>query len=53
MDESRGSTKNRKTGEITNTPADKAQVLYQTKLSKNNTGVWQTTSVTATQRGCQ
>ncbi|MER5545794.1 hypothetical protein ABT072_25840 [Streptomyces sp. NPDC002589] len=53
VDESKGSTKDRKTGEITNTPADKAHVLYQTKLSKNDTGVWQTTSVTTTQGGCR
>ncbi|EPD54702.1 hypothetical protein HMPREF1211_07939 [Streptomyces sp. HGB0020] len=53
VDESKGATKNRKTGETTNTPADKAQVLYRTKLSKNDAGVWQTTTVTTTQGGCQ
>lgn len=53
VDESKASTKNRKTGEITETPADTAQVLYQTKLSKNDDGVWQTTSVTTTQSGCK
>jgi hypothetical protein len=53
VDESKASTKNGKTGEITNTPAATAQVLYQTKLRKNADGVWQTTSVTTTQGGCK
>ncbi|MET9899855.1 hypothetical protein [Streptomyces sp. NPDC006446] len=53
VDESKASTKNRKTGEITETPADTAQVLYQAKLSKNDDGVWQTTSVSTTQGGCK
>ncbi|WP_327297310.1 MULTISPECIES: hypothetical protein [unclassified Streptomyces] len=52
VDESKGSTKNRKTGEGTSTPADKAHVLYQTKLAKTNEGIWKTTSVTTTQGGC-
>lgn len=53
VDEGKGSSKNRKTGEIAHTPADKAKVLYRTKLSKHDDGVWQSTSVTSTQGGCQ
>ncbi|MFJ5290125.1 hypothetical protein [Streptomyces sp. NPDC088348] len=53
VDESKSSTRNTKTNKVTGTPADKAQVLYRTKLSKNSSGVWQTTFVTTTQGGCR
>ncbi|MGW2646752.1 hypothetical protein ACWC2T_17955 [Streptomyces sp. NPDC001393] len=53
VDEGKGSTKDLKTGEVTNTPANQAYVLYQTKLSKTSDGVWKTTAVTTTQGGCK
>lgn len=53
VDEGKGSTKNLETGEVTSTPADDAFVLYQTKLSKSDEGVWKTTTVTTTRGGCQ
>ncbi|MGA4847065.1 hypothetical protein ACOBQB_12675 [Streptomyces sp. G5(2025)] len=52
-DESKASTQNRKTKKVTETPSDKAQVLYRTKLRKSSRGVWQTTFVSTTQGGCQ
>ncbi|MFE6157439.1 hypothetical protein ACFQ7F_00760 [Streptomyces sp. NPDC056486] len=52
VDESKASTQNRKTKKVTKTPADKAQALYRTKLAKSK-GIWQTTSSTTTQGGCQ
>ncbi|MFD4528091.1 hypothetical protein ACFWP7_30005 [Streptomyces sp. NPDC058470] len=53
VDEGEGSTKNLKTGEVTDTPSDEAYVLYQTKLSKSDDGVWRTTTVESTRGGCQ
>lgn len=52
VDESKASTQNRETKKVTKTPADKAQALYRTKLAKSQ-GVWQTTSLSTTQGGCQ
>ncbi|MEU3440873.1 hypothetical protein AB0926_23900 [Streptomyces griseoincarnatus] len=50
-DESKSFLKNRKTGEVDNTPttAD-SYVLYHTALTRNADGVWQTTDV-ASERG--
>ncbi|MCT7351321.1 hypothetical protein N4P33_03950 [Streptomyces sp. 15-116A] len=53
VDEGKGSTKNLKTGEVTKTPADDAFVLYQTKLRKEDGGVWKTTTVTTRRGGCR
>jgi len=53
VDEGEGSTKNLKTGEVTDTPSDEAYVLYQTKLSKSDDGVWRTTTVESTRGGCK
>lgn len=52
VDESKASTQNLKTKKVTKTPADKAQALYRTKLAKSK-GIWQTTSLSTTQGGCQ
>ncbi|CAL9488679.1 hypothetical protein [Streptomyces sp. enrichment culture] len=53
VDEGAGSTKNLKTGAVTKTPTDDAFVLYQTKLSKSDDGVWKTTTVKTTRGGCE
>ncbi|MEU4926973.1 hypothetical protein AB0G54_10780 [Streptomyces yokosukanensis] len=53
VDEGKGSTKNIKTGEVTNTPANQAYVFYQTKLSRSGDGIWKTTAVASTQGGCK
>ena len=45
-DESKSFLKNRKTGKIDNTPTSATSyVLYNTKLAKNDQGVWQTINV--------
>ncbi|GGV26921.1 hypothetical protein [Streptomyces spectabilis] len=50
-DESKAYTKNRKTGKPDKTPVtDKSYVLYNTRLDKNEQGVWQTTMLSS-QRG--
>ncbi|MGW6056389.1 hypothetical protein [Streptomyces sp. NPDC055189] len=53
VDESKASTKHRKTGEITTTPAKTALVLYRTKLSKADEGVWKTTTVQTEPGACK
>ncbi|MEV8320700.1 hypothetical protein AB0Q95_41780 [Streptomyces sp. NPDC059900] len=53
VDESKGSTKHRKTGEITTTPAKTALVQYRTKLSKTDDGVWKTTTVQTEPGACK
>ncbi|MEU6761421.1 hypothetical protein ABZ916_02745 [Streptomyces sp. NPDC046853] len=53
VDESKGSTKDRKTGEVTHTPAKTALVLYWTKLSKSDNGVWKTTTVQTEPGACK
>ncbi|MGW5866077.1 hypothetical protein ACWFRJ_28270 [Streptomyces sp. NPDC055239] len=53
VDESKGSTKDIKTGEVTTTPAKNALVLYRTKLSKTDDGVWKTTMVQTEQGACK
>ncbi|MGW7074653.1 hypothetical protein [Streptomyces sp. NPDC054866] len=51
VDESRGSTKNTKTGEVERTPQDsKARVQYRNRLDKTSQGVWKT-SYSETERG--
>ncbi|MFJ3231519.1 hypothetical protein [Streptomyces sp. NPDC086787] len=53
VDEGKGSTKDLKTGKVTNTPADDAYAFYQTKLSKSGDGVWKTTMVKSTRGDCK
>lgn len=53
VDEGKGSTKNMKTGKVTATPADDALVLYRTKLSKTDDGVWKTTMVQTERGACK
>lgn len=51
VDESRGSTKNTKTGEVERTPQNsKARVQYRNRLDKTSQGVWKT-SYSETERG--
>ncbi|MFH9978174.1 hypothetical protein ACH4ND_02750 [Streptomyces sp. NPDC017179] len=50
-DESKGFNKNRKTGKVNKTPSNESPyVLYNTRLQKNEQGVWQTTNLIS-QRG--
>ncbi|MFD5023932.1 hypothetical protein [Streptomyces sp. NPDC058373] len=45
MDESKGATKNRKTGKVTGTPDDMSPMLqYRTTLERDGKGVWKTRS---------
>ncbi|MFH8488181.1 hypothetical protein [Streptomyces longisporoflavus] len=53
VDESNASTKHRKTGEVTTTPVKGALLLYRTKLSKTDEGVWKTTTVQTEQGACK
>ncbi|MFH8294201.1 hypothetical protein [Streptomyces sp. NPDC018059] len=53
VDESKGSTKDTKTGKVTATPADDALVLYRTKLRKTKEGVWKTTMVQTERGACK
>ncbi|MEU6195060.1 hypothetical protein [Streptomyces sp. NPDC047061] len=47
-DESKGFNKNRKTGKVDRTPSDQSPyVLYNTRVEKNDSGVWQTTALTS------
>ncbi|WP_308310658.1 hypothetical protein [Streptomyces sp. GbtcB6] len=47
-DESKGFNKNRKTGKVDRTPSDQSPyVLYDTRVEKNDSGVWQTTALTS------
>ncbi|MEV6765352.1 hypothetical protein AB0N16_32885 [Streptomyces sp. NPDC051105] len=47
-DESKGFNKNRKTGKVDRTPSDQnPYVLYDTRVEKNDSGVWQTTALTS------
>ncbi|MGW7424771.1 hypothetical protein ACWGJB_32870 [Streptomyces sp. NPDC054813] len=47
-DESKGFNKNRKTGKVDRTPSDQSPfVLYNTRLVKNGSGVWQTAALTS------
>ncbi|MEU6112507.1 hypothetical protein ABZ853_29385 [Streptomyces albidoflavus] len=51
MDESKGATKNRRTGKVSGTPADVSPTLqYRNTLEKNSKGVWKTRS-SETERG--
>lgn len=53
VDERKASTKNRKTGKITNTPNKPEHVLqYRLRLDKNSQGVWKTSSVTTVPGAC-
>lgn len=48
-DESKGFSKDKKTGEIAKTPVTKnSYVLYNTRLDKNADGVWQTSQIVST-----
>ncbi|GAA3125710.1 hypothetical protein ACFQ0X_26865 [Streptomyces rectiviolaceus] len=53
VDEGKGSTRDTKTGKITHTPADDALVLYRTKLSKTDEGIWKTTMVQSEGGACK
>ncbi|WP_432092778.1 hypothetical protein [Streptomyces sp. bgisy100] len=53
VDEGKGSTKDMKTGEVTDTPADDAFVLYRTELSRTDEGVWRTTMVRTEKGACK
>ncbi|MFI6248422.1 hypothetical protein [Streptomyces sp. NPDC051016] len=45
-DESKGFNKNRKTGKVDKSPSDQSPyVLYNTRLEKNEKGVWQTSNL--------
>ncbi|MEU9209448.1 hypothetical protein AB0D27_16235 [Streptomyces sp. NPDC048415] len=45
-DESKGFNKNRKTNKVDKTPSDESPyVLYNTRVEKNDQGVWQTTNL--------
>ncbi|MER6226961.1 hypothetical protein ABT189_41510 [Streptomyces sp900105755] len=47
-DESKGFNKNRKTGKVDPTPSDQSPyVLYDTRVERNDSGVWQTTALTS------
>ncbi|MEU1168591.1 hypothetical protein ABZ372_54080 [Streptomyces sp. NPDC005921] len=47
-DESKGFNKNRKTGKVDRTSSDQSPyVLYDTRVEKNGSGVWQTTVLTS------
>ncbi|MFD4597775.1 hypothetical protein ACFWPQ_07005 [Streptomyces sp. NPDC058464] len=47
-DESEGFNKNRKTGKVDRTPSEQSPyVLYNTRVQKNASGVWQTTALTS------
>ncbi|WP_316778957.1 hypothetical protein [Streptomyces sasae] len=47
-DESKGFNKNRKTGKVDRTPSDQSPyVLYDTRVEKNGSGVWQTSALTS------
>ncbi|MFF3764408.1 hypothetical protein ACFYYR_10030 [Streptomyces sp. NPDC001922] len=53
MDESKGYTKNRKTGEMKGTrPGKNPHLLYRVMLSKNSDGVWVTTRAEAERGEC-
>ncbi|MFJ8188676.1 hypothetical protein ACIQ8D_02575 [Streptomyces sp. NPDC096094] len=48
-DESKGFSKDKKTGEVAKTPVTKnSYVLYNTRLDKNADGVWQTSQIIST-----
>ncbi|MFF2847188.1 hypothetical protein ACFVT5_12715 [Streptomyces sp. NPDC058001] len=48
-DESKGFSKDKKTGEISKTPVTKnSYVFYNTRLDKNGAGVWQTSQIIST-----
>ncbi|MER7836717.1 hypothetical protein ABTY98_12575 [Streptomyces sp. NPDC096040] len=47
-DESKGLNKNRKTGKVDRTPSNQSPyVLYNTRVEKNDSDVWQTTALTS------
>ncbi|MFD3586465.1 hypothetical protein [Streptomyces sp. NPDC058683] len=47
-DESKGFNRNRKTGKVDRTPSDQSPyVLYNTRLVKSGSGVWQTAALTS------
>jgi hypothetical protein len=53
-DESKGFSKDKKTGEVDRTPVTKnSYVLYNTKLDKNAAGVWQTSQIISTRGAAQ
>ncbi|MGK9460957.1 hypothetical protein ACSLFT_13065 [Streptomyces sp. G6] len=53
-DESKGFSKDKKTGEIAKTPVTKnSYVLYNTRLDKNSDGVWQTSQILSTRGAAQ
>ncbi|GAA5208689.1 hypothetical protein [Streptomyces thinghirensis] len=53
-DESKGFSKDKKTGEIAKTPVTKnSYVLYNTRLDKNADGVWQTSQIISTRGAAQ
>ncbi|WP_416475568.1 hypothetical protein [Streptomyces sp. LKA04] len=53
-DESKGFSKDRKTGKVAKTPVTKnSYVLYNTRLEKNADGVWQTSQIISTRGAAQ
>ncbi|MET8685148.1 hypothetical protein ABZV77_13110 [Streptomyces sp. NPDC004732] len=53
VDESKGSTRNTRTGEVVRTPQDaKARVQYRNRLAKTSQGVWQTRYSETERGGC-
>lgn len=53
-DESKGFSKDKKTGKVSRTPVTKnSYVLYNTRLDKNPDGVWQTSQIISTRGAAQ
>ncbi|MFF7553922.1 hypothetical protein ACFZA9_13675 [Streptomyces olivaceus] len=53
-DESKGFSKDKKTGEVAKTPVTKnSYLLYNTRLEKNSDGVWQTSQIISTRGAAQ
>jgi hypothetical protein len=53
-DESKGFSKDKKTGKIAKTPVTKnSYVLYNTSLTKNSAGIWQTSQIISTRGAAQ
>ncbi|MFD5567096.1 hypothetical protein [Streptomyces cadmiisoli] len=53
-DESKGFSKDKKTGKVAETPVTKnSYVLYNTRLDKNSEGVWQTSQIVSTRGAAQ
>ena len=53
-DESKGFSKDKKTGKADKTPVTKnSYVLYNTRLEKNSSGTWQTSQIISTRGAAQ